>query len=101
MLLGFCLHVLPSLGPLSSNRRGRKVHDINPLRPQSGIGPHSLGLVSAVCGVWPLMLLGDADGTLMAWDLMHGRCSSIATGEPHRHHCYTAVICRSAASRVV
>lgn len=66
-----------------STCRGRKVHDVNPLRPQSGIGPHSLGLVSAVCGVWPLMLLGDADGTLMAWDLMHGRCSSIATGERH------------------
>lgn len=61
--------------------RGRKVHDVNPKRPQSGVGPHSLSLVSAVCGVWPLMLMGDADGTLMAWDLLHGRCSSIQTGE--------------------
>jgi hypothetical protein len=61
--------------------RGRKVHDVNPKRPQSAVGPHSLSLVSAVCGVWPLMLLGDADGTLMAWDLLHGRCSSMQTGE--------------------
>jgi len=53
---------------------------MNPKRPPSGPGPHSLGAVSSVAAVWPLMLLGDADGTLMAWDLQHGRCSSIATG---------------------
>jgi hypothetical protein len=31
--------------------------------------------------VWPLLVQGDADGTLLSWDLATGHCSSLATGE--------------------
>jgi hypothetical protein len=79
-LPGHHLHHTQILNTHSATR-GRKVHDVNPKRPSSGVGPHSLGPVSAVAAVWPLMLLGDAEGCLMAWDLLHGRCTSLATGE--------------------
>jgi hypothetical protein len=71
-----CL-LLPSCCCIAS---GRKVTDMRPKRPSSSPGPgDSVG--SALAAVWPLLVQGDADGTLLSWDLTTGHCSSLATGE--------------------
>jgi hypothetical protein len=31
--------------------------------------------------MWPLVVMGDATGQLMAWDVKEGHCSSLKTGE--------------------
>lgn len=68
--------------------RGRKVSDTCPRRPSSGPAPGD-SVATALAAVWPLLVLGDADGTLLAWDVTTGRCSSLATGAVPQHKIYT------------
>jgi hypothetical protein len=74
-----CIH-LATLLHCRRTPRGRKVTDMRPKRPSSSPGPgDSVG--SALAAVWPLLVQGDADGTLLSWDLTTGHCSSLPTGE--------------------
>eukprot|EP00775_Hariotina_reticulata_P009224 gene9224-9389_t len=60
--------------------RGRKVTDGRPCRLGSGPGPQDL-LPTALAALWPLVVLGDAAGQLLAWDVKEGHCSSLKTGQ--------------------
>lgn len=64
---------------------------MRPKRPLSSPAPGD-SVASALAGAWPLLVLGDADGTLLAWDLTTGRCNALATGVPwtlhHSHRIY-------------
>jgi hypothetical protein len=60
--------------------RGRKVIDIQPKRPTSGVGPHDV-MGTALAGLDKLLFLGDAEGKLLAWDTSTGKCSLLVTGK--------------------
>lgn len=53
---------------------------MRPKRPSSTPGPGETAGTS-LAGVWPLLVQGDADGNLLSWDLVTGRCSNLATGK--------------------
>lgn len=58
--------------------------DTRPRRPSNSPAPGD-SVASAVAAVGRLLVLGDADGTLLAWDTATGTCSALATGGV----CYT------------
>eukprot|EP00879_Flechtneria_rotunda_P026082 GHRR01027763.1.p1 GENE.GHRR01027763.1~~GHRR01027763.1.p1 ORF type:complete len:766 (+),score=299.10 GHRR01027763.1:72-2300(+) len=60
--------------------RGRKVVDLRARQPPNSPGPRDIVACCALAAVWPLLLLGDAEGRLLVWDVTTGSCSIISTG---------------------
>lgn len=60
--------------------RGKRITDTRPTRPTWGFlsGPECVA--TAVAGWGPYVFLGDAEGTLMRWDVSSGRLSALLVG---------------------
>ena len=59
--------------------RGRSLADTKPAWPAGGPTPAD-STATALAAVWPLVLLGGSDGSLLCWDVSTGRCSRLDTG---------------------
>lgn len=60
--------------------RGKRITDTRPTRPTWGFlsGPECIA--TAVAGWGPYVFLGDAEGTLMRWDISSGKLSALLVG---------------------